>query len=183
MQVFSVTVERTARRRLRVLATSGPDAMAMVAATLPSGARATAADAVTDERITGSASPDLGLLALDHILTRDFLPMPDGLPSTVSDWLRMTPGPIGPQADRALAMAGLRVVCHDSGDLFVYFAAASHPMIARWVTGAPFAGAMFLASLAALPGATRPASGLRFAGISARVVGLPWSTVFEGASA
>lgn len=183
MQVFSVTVERLASRRLQVLAASADRAIAMVQATLPSGARATKASPLHDESLTGSVGCGMGVEAIDHLLERDFLAV-DGRPTLVRDWVLLARQlSERDRANRALAMAGMRIIMGDRVEEYFLAvgSAISVPLLAHWCDGTPFAGAALLPTLASIPGALRPRSGFTFAGVPSRVVLIPAENVWREA--
>lgn len=189
MQTFAVTIERTLRRKLHIVAGSADQARTVAHRTLPEGHRIIAAQPISTEVLAGIPAEDLGLEALDHILTRDWLPQ-GGLPNaTISDWLAMA---MVDQADRitankSLAMAGLRVSLiteGENGTFYLLIASPfSHPQIADWTQGRDFGGSLFLPALAALRGAYRPKVSFTFAGIARRVVAIPMQTVMDSTTA
>lgn len=180
MQIFKVTVERTTRHSLRVLADSNSSAMAMVHQTQGPGARVVTAEPVEDDRLFGKLPPERGLEALDHILTRPFLPREDGQPSFVGGWVRMAATPETQEiANRALAVAGLRVKTLNDCPMLFVASGVSNPTLRLWFEHFIFSGSGLHNALASLPGAFRPAYCFTMAGIRSRVIGIPLTTVFD----
>lgn len=183
MQIFKVTVERTTRHSLRVLADSMSTAQAMAQQTLSKGAHIITAEPVEDDRLFGKLSPERGLEALDHILTRPFLPREDGQPSYVGGWVRMAAAPETQEiANRALAVAGLRVKTLNDCPMLFIASAVSNPTLRLWFEGFSFGVSGAQHALASLPGAFRPGYSFTMAGIRSRVIGIPLTTVFDEAA-
>ena len=185
MQTFAVTVERTLRRKLHIVAKTADEARIKGARCLAEGHRIVGAQPVNMETSITDVAPELGITALDSILDREWLAYGTKPHQRVIDWVRRArvSSPDHIAANKSLAMAGLRVksmVAGDTGqECLLIMSPYTHPQIAEWTHGREFGGAMLLPALAALPGAWR--AGLAtIGGTTGRVVAVPMQAVLEG---
>ena len=185
MQTFAVTVERTLRRKLHIVAKTADEARIKGARCLAEGHRIVGAQPVNMETSITDVAPELGITALDSILDREWLAYGTKPHQRVIDWVRRArvSSPDHIAANKSLAMAGLRVKLMVEGDTgqecLLIMSPYTHPQIAEWTHGREFGGAMLLPALAALPGAWR--AGLAtIGGTTGRVVAVPMQAVLEG---
>lgn len=171
MQVWSIRIERRRIRHQRVIAGSEADARRSAGLVLREGDRLLGV-APVEISATREASADEGRAALEHLLSRDFLGL-DGQPAWVRDWIALAQGARRDEANRALAMAGLRL--REDGGLAVG-SSASVPTLGVWFEDTPWSGSQMLAALDALPGTSR--ANMTFGGIRSRATIIPASEVF-----
>lgn len=170
MRTYVATILETRRRRLRLVAGSADQAMAMLARTHGRDVRV--------QTITPVGATDLraAATALLTLLDAEFLALA-GRSANLREWLATTVE--GPEADRdarndQLAIAGLRLR-FDAGPRLVVGSARSIPFLAEAMRGTAFEGEALLATLALIPGAEK--GSVTLAGIRTRAVSIPWGSV------
>lgn len=177
MQTFIVTIERLERRKVRVAGRNIDSIRDIMPGLLPQGAR------VLDVQPLGLPEASVGREILDRLLSRDFMPLNGQPDAAVESWVSHAMKVSVDQANATLALAGMRVGFDRDGLAWLWIASAmSIPVLAEWMILANRSASDLLPALQSLPGATRP-RGMTFAGLKARAVGLPMSTVFPAGDA
>lgn len=177
MQTFIVTIERLERRKVRMAASDIELLRHMLPKTLPEGAR------VLDVQPMGLPEASVGREILDHLLSRNFMALNGQPDAAVESWVSHAMKVSVDQANATLALAGMRVGFDRDGLAWLWIASAmSIPALNWWMKGLGRDASDLLPALQSLPGATRP-RGMTFAGLKARAVGLPMSTVFPAGDA
>ncbi len=172
MRTFLVTILETRKRRLRLVAGSADEAVAMLKRTHGRDVRVEAITAL------GATTQRAAITALQVILGADFLDM-DGVPASLRDWLgaaAAAPVEVRRRFDEPLAMAGLRLRHDASGAVALVVGSANCiPFLADLMQGTGFEGDALLQVLGQVPGHQR--TGVTLAGVRSRAVALPWASV------